>query len=108
MNVENRQLCMKHYLAIVFVLIEGLSLEPQHFVFRYLQYNHLFTIMKNSPKLAILQSLDVMDQVQMETVLIYIKSLLHLPEQKDKKEAMREIRQALRQYKRSRNLQLMA
>ena len=66
--------------------------------------------MKNSPKLAILQSLDVMDQMQMENVLIYIKGLMH--EQGDmnhknlKKEAMKEIRRALRQYKQPQNLQL--
>ena len=34
------------------------------------------TKMKNSPKLAILQSLDVMDQMQMENVLVYIRQVL--------------------------------
>ncbi len=58
--------------------------------------------MKNSPKLAILQSLDAMDQMQMEEVLKYIKSLLDAPQadyQAFKKEAMKEIRQALRKGK---------
>jgi len=68
--------------------------------------------MKNSPKLAILQSLDIMDQMQMENVLIYIRELLQkhgdVTNQSFKKEAMKEIRQALRQYKRKENLQMMA
>lgn len=55
--------------------------------------------MKHSPKLAILQSLDTMDTVQMEEVLTYIKGLLHKPQesnyQRFKREAMKEIRQAL-------------
>jgi len=60
--------------------------------------------MLQSPKLAILQSLDAMDKVQMEEVLMYIKSLLNQPEKMDdhkafKKEAMKEIRKALRQEK---------
>lgn len=65
--------------------------------------------MKHSPKLAILQSLDSMDQVQMENVLQYIKGVLQQPAQLDynsfKKEAMKEIRSALRQNRRSGNLQ---
>jgi len=66
--------------------------------------------MKNSPKLAILQSLDVMDQMQMENVLIYIRELLqkHTVNKSFKKEAMKEIRKALRQYKQPENLQLSA
>lgn len=61
--------------------------------------------MLKSPKLAILQSLDAMDKVQMEEVLLYIKSILSQPERKGdhkafKKEAMKEIRKALRQEKR--------
>jgi hypothetical protein len=68
--------------------------------------------MKNSPKVAILQSLDVLDQMQMENVLVYIKGLLRQQEIPDhqnlKKEAMKEIRQALRQYKRPAKLQLSA
>lgn len=61
-----------------------------------------------SPKIAIMQSLDAMDKVQMEEVLVYIKNLLHQSEQTsiDKKIAMREIRQALRQSKKG--LQLAA
>ena len=56
--------------------------------------------MNNSPKLAILQSLDAMDQVQMEQVLIYIKQMLVQSEKMNygnfKSEAMKEIRNALR------------
>jgi hypothetical protein len=36
--------------------------------------------MLHSPKLAILQSLDAMDKVQMEEVLTYIKGILNQPE----------------------------
>jgi hypothetical protein len=65
--------------------------------------------MKHSPKLAILQSLDSMDQVQMETVLQYIKGVLQQPGHLDyknfKKEAMKEIRNALKQNRKSENLQ---
>lgn len=66
-----------------------------------------------SPKLAILQSLDAMDKVQMEEVLTYIKGVLSQPEkpvdQKAfKKEAMKEIRQALRQEKGKRKLSVAA
>ena len=68
--------------------------------------------MKNSPKMAILQSLDVMDQMQMENVLVYIRQLLQKHEiatdKNFKKEAMKEIRQALRQYKQPSNLRLSA
>lgn len=53
--------------------------------------------------MAILQSLDAMDQVQMEEVLKYIKGLLNSANDTGhrafKKEAMKEIRQALRQSK---------
>jgi len=56
--------------------------------------------MKDSPKLAILQSLDAMDKVQMEQVLLYIKDMLVRNEKIDyrnfKSEAMKEIRKALR------------
>jgi hypothetical protein len=60
--------------------------------------------MLQSPKLAILQCLDAMDKVQTEEVLHYIKSLLNQPVKMEdhkafKKEAMKEIRQALRQEK---------
>jgi hypothetical protein len=65
--------------------------------------------MKHSPKLAILQSLDAMDQLQMENVLDYIKSILRNSDVADhksfKKEAMKEIRKALRQNKNLKNLQ---
>ena len=65
--------------------------------------NNTTTKMKNSPKMAILQSLDGMDQVQMEEVLKYIKGLLNSANDSGyrafKKEAMKEIRQALRQGK---------
>ncbi len=67
--------------------------------------------MKNSPKLAILQSLDAMDALQMEEVLNYIKGLMNQPArtneyQSFKREAMKEIRQALRKSKKG--LQLVA
>lgn len=57
--------------------------------------------MLKSPKLAILQSLDSMDAVQMEEVLTYIKGLLNRPDrttsyQRFKKEAMNEIALALK------------
>lgn len=60
--------------------------------------------MLHSPKLAILQSLDAMDKVQMEEVLTYIRSVLNQPAKAVdykafKKEAMKEIRKALRQEK---------
>jgi predicted nucleic-acid-binding protein len=60
--------------------------------------------MLQSPKLAILQSLDAMDKVQMEEVLLYIKSILNqsgrnMDHKEFKKEAMKEIRKALRQEK---------
>ena len=65
--------------------------------------------MKHSPKLAILQSLDAMDQLQMENVLDYIKSVLRdsdpVAHKSFKKEAMKEIRKALRQNKNLQNLQ---
>ncbi len=65
--------------------------------------------MKHSPKLAILQSLDAMDQLQMENVLDYIKGVLQsnssVGQKSFKKEAMKEIRKALRQNKSSQNLQ---
>jgi hypothetical protein len=61
--------------------------------------------MLQSPKLAIVQSLDAMDHVQMEEVLAYIKGLLNQPRRTEnyktfKREAMKEIRQALRKEKR--------
>ena len=60
--------------------------------------------MKHSPKLAILQSLDSMDAVQMEEVLNYIKSILNQTNrttdyQVFKSEAMKEIRAALKNNK---------
>ena len=65
--------------------------------------------MLQSPKLAILQSLDAMDKVQMEEVLTYIKGILTPAGQKAdpiafKKEAMKEIRQALRSSKKGMQL----
>lgn len=67
--------------------------------------------MKHSPRLAILQSLDSMDHIQMENVLQYIKGILqqpdHLGYQNFKKEAMKEIRNALKQNRRSKNLQFV-
>lgn len=66
--------------------------------------------MKHSPKLAIVQSLDAMDRMQMEEVLLYIKGLLNKPTRSSdyqafKREAMNEIRQALQD---KRGLQLTA
>jgi hypothetical protein len=59
--------------------------------------------MKHSPKLAILQSLDSMDQTQMNEVLSYIKGILQPVRPSDypnfKREALKEIRQALRKDK---------
>ena len=57
--------------------------------------------MSHSPKLAILQSLDAMDQKQMDEVLLYIKGILTQPArpidyQAFKRQALREIQQALR------------
>jgi hypothetical protein len=57
--------------------------------------------MQHSPKLAILQSLDSMDSVQMEEVLKHIKSILNqtnrtVSYQVFKSEAMKEIAQALK------------
>lgn len=65
--------------------------------------------MIHSPKLAILQSLDTMDQVQMEEVLQYMKGLLNQPPrtadyQSFKREAMKEIRMALRENKKDRTV----
>jgi ubiquitin-protein ligase len=67
--------------------------------------------MKNLSKLAILQSLDVMDQMQMENVLVYIRQLLqheNMASKNFKKEAMKEIRKALRQYKQPASMQQSA
>ena len=60
--------------------------------------------MLNSPKLAILQSLDELDQNQMDEVLHYIKGVLNPPAQIPdhqtlKRKALKEIRQALRREK---------
>ncbi|HEX8061312.1 MAG TPA: hypothetical protein VF473_10275 [Cyclobacteriaceae bacterium] len=57
--------------------------------------------MQNSPKLAILQSLDSMDSVQMEEVLKYIKGILNQTNRTSsyqvlKSQAMKEIAQALK------------
>jgi hypothetical protein len=61
--------------------------------------------MLHSPKLAILQSLDAMDQQQMDEVLVYIKDVLkqnRTSNPKDfKREALKEIRQALRSAKKT-------
>ncbi|MEQ8304388.1 MAG: hypothetical protein RIB47_13415 [Cyclobacteriaceae bacterium] len=56
--------------------------------------------MKNSPKIAIQASLDELDGLQAEQVLLYIKRLLNKPRKNRsyyelKQEALREIRQAL-------------
>jgi hypothetical protein len=60
------------------------------------------TIMEHSPKLEIQQSLEAMDQTQMDLVLQYIHGLLRpriLRHPSLKREAMKEIRQALRMEK---------
>lgn len=56
--------------------------------------------MKSLPKIAIQASLDELDGIQAEQVLLYIKKLLSKPRKnrdyyKLKQEAMKEIRQAL-------------
>jgi len=56
--------------------------------------------MKSLPKIAIQASLDELDGLQAEQVLLYIKGLLNKPRKNRdyyelKQEAMREIRQAL-------------
>jgi hypothetical protein len=56
--------------------------------------------MSHSRKLAILQSLDAMDQMQMDEVLRYIKGVLQRPVsvtdyQTFKRQALKEIQQAL-------------
>ena len=58
--------------------------------------------MTHSPKLAILQSLDAMDQGQMEQVLNYIKGIVqneNMNYRNFKSGAMKEIRKALRTEK---------
>lgn len=60
--------------------------------------------MLNSPKLAILQSLEALDQKQMDDVLLYIRGVLQhsarpVDYQTFKREALKEIRQALRSEK---------
>jgi hypothetical protein len=60
--------------------------------------------MLHSPKLAILQSLDAMDQKQMDEVLMYIKGILSQPArpsdyQTFKRQALKEIQHALRSEK---------
>ena len=68
------------------------------------------TKMKDSPKLAIVQCLDSMDQMQMENVLKYIKGILFESTETDresfKKEALKEIRKALRQTRKAETLRL--
>ena len=65
--------------------------------------------MHNSPKLAILQSLDSMDSVQMEEVLKYIKGVLNttnrtISYQVLKSEALKEIAQALKDEPKTRGM----
>ncbi|HCM76241.1 MAG TPA: hypothetical protein DIS90_07655 [Cytophagales bacterium] len=61
--------------------------------------------MKSLPKIAIQASLDELDGLQAEQVLLYIKRLLNKPRKNRnyyelKQEAMKEIRQALNEDKR--------
>ncbi|NOT75101.1 MAG: hypothetical protein HOP08_09255 [Cyclobacteriaceae bacterium] len=64
------------------------------------------TYMKTMRKLAILESLDAMDHVQMEKVLTYIKEVLKQEQATDsrrfRQQAMEQIRLALRSDKSSR------
>jgi hypothetical protein len=90
-------------LTIAFLLIDCLALELQGFILRYL-HKSTTTTMFHSRKLAILQSLDAMDQKQMDEVLGYIKGILsQTPVSTDyqtfKREALKEIQQALRKEK---------
>ena len=59
--------------------------------------------MKTMRKLAILESLDSMDHVQMEQVLLYIKEMLQQRQSTDsrrfRQQAMEQIRHALRTEK---------
>ena len=60
--------------------------------------------MTHSPKLAILQCLDAMDHKQMDEVLKYIKGILSQPARSSdyqtfKRQALKEIQQALRREK---------
>ena len=59
--------------------------------------------MKMMRKLAILESLDSMDHVQMEKVLVYIKEMLQQRQSTDtrrfRQQAMEQIRHALRTEK---------
>ncbi|HNP94734.1 MAG TPA: hypothetical protein PKJ63_03870 [Cyclobacteriaceae bacterium] len=66
--------------------------------------------MKSLPKIAIQASLDELDGLQAEQVLLYIKGLLNKPRKNRdyyelKQEAMKEIRQAL---DREKSLELLA
>jgi hypothetical protein len=62
-------------------------------------YLHNHYVMKLMPKLAILESLDTMDHIQMEKVLQYIKEVLRQEKAPDtkrfRKQAMEQIRHAL-------------
>ncbi len=55
--------------------------------------------MKTLRKLAILESLDAMDQLQMEKVMAYIREILHKDsprvDRKRRQQAMEQIRKAL-------------
>ena len=60
--------------------------------------------MTHSPKLAILQCLDAMDHKQMDEVLKYIRGILSQPARSNdyqtfKRQALKEIQQALRREK---------
>ncbi len=57
------------------------------------------TKMKTLRKLAILESLDAMDHVQMEKVMTYIREILKqdrpVPDRRERQQAMEQIRKAL-------------
>ena len=74
-----------------------LTLETQRVNLRYWQYQPLQTMTHISQKDKILESLDLLDQAQTEKVLDYIKGMTQplRNEQKIKREALKQIRQAL-------------
>ena len=94
-------------MEVIFSLIDKQLVEHSANNLRSLYWQPLI-VMIPTQKLAILQSLDALTKVQMEEVLTYIKEVLNQPEKNliAKKEAMKEIRQALRQSKKG--LQLAA
>lgn len=93
----------QYYLAIVLRLITRKPFEPQGINFRYSYCHSTTTIMTNiHQKHQILESIDSLDQAEAEKVLDYINVLVSAKKeepryQRFKREAMKEIRQALGQ-----------